>query len=403
MLVPIRRALLVVGFLAAVSGSVLAETQNPDIAAFETQILELSFSEAGVVQTSDTSHLGERMEEYNSPGVCVTVVENSSTLWTKGYGVLRADRSDAVTDQTLFQAGSVSKTVTALIVLHYVDRGWLDLDEDIHTYLTSWRMPANGHGTVVTLRQLLTHQSGIPGSNLGRTSTSELPTLPQILSGESPATNPPAVPTVAPGSEWAYSNLGYVLIQLILEDVCKMSLNEIATEVVFEPLGMDSSTFNYPLPLTWQSREAWPHEDGIPLPAVQDSQARAQGGLLTTTHDMALLAIEIMSAYHGTSSVVISQQMARQMVAKQAAIPLEAYGIPFDMGLGVLLDSTGISLSFLHPGQSYPGSAFLLVAFPETQQAVAMGVTGDRGDQLELEILATLAELYQWPSGQYFR
>jgi len=343
------------------------------------------------------------MAAYQSPGVCVTVVDKNAISWTQAYGVLRAGTDDAVSEESVFQAGSVSKFVTALLVLHYVDRGVLNLDLDINTYLTSWTMPENEFDVPITLRQLLTHQSGLPGTNFGRASGAELPTLPQILGGTYPATNLPAIPTTQPGTAWSYSNIGYVVIQLVLEDVLEMPLDEIAAQVLFEPLGMHSTTFTYPLPAKVQQHEVWPHENGIALPAAQDSLARAQGGLMTTTKDMALLVIEVMRALNGASEAVISQQLAEQMVASAISIPIEAYGIPLDMGFGVLLDDSGTSLSFLHPGQSYPGSAFLMVAFPESQQAVVMGISGDRGDQLELEILATLAELYEWPSGQYFR
>mgnify|MGYP002725693410 CR=1 FL=1 len=399
----IQNILVTTGILVLITGSITVYAQHEHIQTFEEQVIEMTFSEAGVTQTENTSPLIERMEVYNTPGVCITVVENNTIQWTKGYGVLRADQRDVVTEQTIFQAGSVSKFVTALMVLQAVEQGRLDLDEHVNTYLTSWKMPANDDEHDITLRQLLSHQSGLPGTNFGRDSSQELPTLPQILNGEPPATNLPALPTITPGTRWSYSNIGYVVIQLLLEDVFQQAFHDMASQMIFEPLHMESTTFTYPLPPEWQQHEAWPHENGIARPAVQESRARAQGGLLTTTHDLALLAIEVMKAYQGTSETLLSQHTARQMLSKEVAIPLDAFGVPFDMGLGVLLDPSGSSLSFLHPGQSYPGSAFLFVAFPETEQAVVMGVTGNKGDQLELEILATLVDLYQFPSGQYFK
>ncbi len=375
--------------------------QQESITMFEEQIVEMVFSEAGVVQTENTSHLIDRMEFYNTPGVCITVVEKNRIQWTKGYGLLNANTNDVVTEETIFQAGSVSKFVTALLVLHYVEQGLLDLDENINTYLTSWEMSTKDDEHIVTLRQLLSHQSGLPGTNFGRDMSRELPTLPQILNGRAPAQNLPAVPTTPPGT-WSYSNIGYVVIQLVLEDALQKDLNDIATQIIFEPLHMNSTTFTYPLPQKLQPYEAWPHENGIALPAAQDTRARAQGGLMTTTHDMAILVIEVMNAYQGASNTIISQHTVQQMLNKEIAIPLEAFGASFDMGLGVLVDNSGSSLSFLHPGYSSPGSAFLIVAFPDTEQAVVMGINGNKGDQLELEILTTLAELYQFPSGQYF-
>jgi len=375
-----------------------------EINKFEENITKITFSDEGVIQTQNKTPLSERMEHYKIPGISIALVRDNKIEWKKAYGVLVAGKDTPVDNQSLFQAGSVSKFVTAMIVMHYVGEGVLDLDKDINVYLKSWKMPENKFGTSITLRHLLSHQSGLPGTNFARDKNQKLPDLPQILSAESPAQNKPALPDFKPGEKWSYSNIGYVVIQLVLEDVLEKSLDEIAKDVLYEPLGMKSTTFNYPLPKSWQKREAMPHAtDGTPKLAVQDTRARAQGGLLTTPGDMALLSIELMKAYQGLSNKVISKSTAIQMLTPQADIPIEAFGIPFKMGLGVFLDVSGDEILFLHPGQSYPGSAFLIFGFPESGEAVTMGLNGNKGDQLELEILATFSEMYHWAGGQFFK
>jgi CubicO group peptidase (beta-lactamase class C family) len=369
---------------------------------FEDHVIEMTFSNEGVAQTEQHSPLVDRMQAYQSAGVCVTLVEDNEIAWTRGSGVQSIDTGVPIDPESVFQAGSACKFVTALIVLHYVEEGVLDLDTDINSYLTSWAMPANDYDKTITLRHLLSHQSGLPGTNFGQEPDTDLPTLPQILNAESPAINKPAIPEFEPGLQWSYSNIGYVVIQLVLEDVLDREFADIANGVVFKPLHMDSSTFRYPLPDQLGEREAMPHDaEGIAHEAAQDSRARAQGGLLTTTADMALLVIEVMKSLAGESEVIISRDMALQMTEGEVEIPFGAFGIAFDMGLGVFIE--GDARSFLHPGQSYPGSAFLFVAFPETGQAVVIAVNSARGEQLQLEILATLAQDFELPGGQYFR
>lgn len=379
-------------------------TQKEKYLEFEQNIIKMTFSPEGVTQTQDKGKLSERMEHYNVPGVNLAVVENNEIEWEKGYGVLDASKSNQMGNNAMFQVGSVSKFVTAMIVMHYVEKDILDLDEDINVYLRSWKMPENEFGVNITLRQLLTHQSGLPGTNFSYEGDIS-PSLPQILSAEKPALNKPAYPTFKPGEKWSYSNIGYVVIQLILEDIIGKSMNEIAEEVLFKPLKMNFSTFNYPLPKSWQTMEAMPHTtEGESRPAVQGFvPAVAQGGLLSTPRDMALLTIELMKAYKGESNKIFSQTTAKQMLTAEVDIPIQAYGIPFKMGLGLFLDHSGGKLSFLHPGQSYPGSAFLIIGFPESGQAATMGLNGNIGDQLELEIVATLSEMYNWSGGQFFK
>ena len=267
-------------------------------------------------------------------------------------------------------------------------------------------MPQNefNKDTDVTLRHLLSHQSGLPSSNFNYDENQPMPSLPQILSAEKPAINKPAVPGFTPGLKWSYSNVGYVVIQLLLEDSLDKSLDELAREVIFEPLKMNSSTFNYPLKATMQNREAMPHStEGESKEASQDSHARAPGGLMTTTNDMSKLLVEVMKTFNRGSSMIMSAETLRVMLTEQVDVPKEALGFPVAMGLGVFVDGEGDQVSLMHPGHNYPGSVFLVLAFPGLGQGMALGINGNVGDRLEIEVASTLAEIYGWPSGNYFK
>src|SRR5262245_24846605 len=82
--------------------------------------------------------LADRMAIHSVPGLSVAVIDDYQLVWARGYGVREAGKPDKVTSETLFQAASISKPITAAAVLRLVDQGQIDLDEDVNAYLTSW-------------------------------------------------------------------------------------------------------------------------------------------------------------------------------------------------------------------------------------------------------------------------
>jgi CubicO group peptidase (beta-lactamase class C family) len=112
--------------------------------------------------------LTTRMAELHVPGVSIAVVHNGAIEWARGYGVKQLG-GPAVTPETLFQAGSISKPIAALGALHLVQEGKLSLDSDVNATLTTWKIPASpaAPGATVTLKELLTH-SGIHRARIPR-------------------------------------------------------------------------------------------------------------------------------------------------------------------------------------------------------------------------------------------
>src|SRR5215472_14050282 len=147
------------------------------------------------------------MKLFNVPALSVAVIDDYKIAWAKGYGVLEAGGHTPVSTKTLFQACSISKTVTAAAALHLVQEGKLSLDEDVNRKLKSWKVPENEFTKQqkVTLRRLMTHTAGLtvhffPGYAVGE----PLPTLPQILNGEKPANTAPVRVDLVPGTRWRY-------------------------------------------------------------------------------------------------------------------------------------------------------------------------------------------------------
>jgi len=150
--------------------------------------------------------LAERMKYYNVPEVSVAFFKNGRVDWARGYGFADRTIDKPVTVDTLFQAASISKSVTAFAALRLVQQGKLNLDEDVNLRLVSWNVPDNEFTKTekVTLRRLLSHTAGTTVPSLGGYKTGEyMPTTVQVLNGERTSNEPVRVDHVS-GKEFRY-------------------------------------------------------------------------------------------------------------------------------------------------------------------------------------------------------
>ncbi len=250
-------------------------------------------------QEPEKMKLEERMEYYSVPGVSVAVIYKNRIDWARAYGIKDAREPELVTAGSLFQAAALSQPVSALAALHFVDKGPLSLDSDVNSYLSSWKLPDNKmtQGRKVFLRDLLSHSAGLmPFEYKGYPPSEPLPSLLQILDGQKPSDSPAARIYALPGSQHAYSELGYVVLQQLLVDLGKRPFPQIMKETVFEPLGMLNSTFEYPLPAALKHSAVTGHlRDGRPIEGKwRVYPEKAAAGLWTTPTDVALCLIEII-------------------------------------------------------------------------------------------------------------
>lgn len=333
--------------------------------------------------------LSKRMAELQVPGVSVAVIHAGKLEWARGFGVTRIG-GPRVSSETLFQAASISKVVTTVAVLHLVHDGKLDLDTDVNQYLTTWKVPSNEftQNTPVTLRELLTHSAGVTVHGFaGYAANAPLPSLTQILNGETPANNAPIRVDTVPGRQWRYSGGGFEIIQAVLHDVTGIPFPKLMWNLVLLPLGMQHSTYEQPLPGKLLAQAATPYRgDGAPVdggPHVYPEQAAA--GLWTTPSDLAHLAIGVQQALAGSSTRVLSIGTAHAMLAPM-------YN---QQALGFVVGGKTANGFFNHGGAN-EGYRCLLVAYQAGDGAVIM-TNSDGGYPLIEEILRTLAHEYQWP------
>ncbi|WP_328335288.1 beta-lactamase family protein [Kribbella sp. NBC_00382] len=340
--------------------------------------------------------IGNDLEEFKVPGVSWAVIDGGEIVDQGSAGVMEAGRDDPVTDDTLFQACSISKPVAVLAMLRLVERGVLDLDEDVNQRLTSWQVPPTGEWRpIVTLRQLASHSAGltVPGFP-GYPQGAELPTAVQILDGVRPANTFGVHVDLVPGTQFRYSGGGTVVLQQLLEDVTGTPFRQLLRELVLDPLGMSSSDYAQPLPEELHHRAATAHDEfGRPVPDRWHSYPElAAAGLWTTPSDLAAFAHGVRDAYLGAPGALISQERARELLTPQITI-----GDPWDameaLGLGAFLGDGG--RRFGHGG-SNKGFKCYLVAYRDTGQGAAVMTNGDSGSYLVDRAIARIAAAYGW-------
>lgn len=342
--------------------------------------------------------LASRMNELHVPGVSIAVIHDGAIAWAQGFGAAAVGGSP-VGPGTLFQAGSISKPVTALAVLALAEAGTLDLDADVNRALQSWKIPDHPFTrSAVTLRGLLSHSAGTTVSGFaGYESGTPVPSLVEILDGTPPANS--AVVRVAhePGTQTQSSGGGYAIIQQLLIDVTGRPFPALLDDIVLKPLGMTQSGFTQPLAAERLQIAAMPYRaDETPVPGGPHLYPElAAAGLWTTPTDLAHLLLAVWDALAGRKRSVLSQSMTAEMLSPVLG---SAEGLPPGLGrygLGWLVRGSAPDRQFWHNGVN-DGFVNTMVMFENGDGAVVM-TNGAGGQILVGEILRSIAAEYGWP------
>ena len=308
------------------------------------------------------------------PGAVVTVVHNGQILVTRGYGYaatgVDGEPQRPVDSDTLFRIASVSKLATSIAVMQLVERGELDLDVDISAY-TDVKIPRRYPGDI-TLRNLLTHTAGF--EERGRNLVTSEPGPFDL--DESVRQDPPAQ-VFAPGTTPAYSNYGMSLAGYIVERVSGEAFEDYVREHVLEPAGMDSSTFDQPLPERLANRMAngYKTTGGRAQPfELIDSPA---GGMTTSGTDAGRFMLAMLNQSQG--GALLEEGTWQQMFSPGlGADQLGTLAEGKQMGLGFFDESRNGHHIVGHEG----GTVFQaeLEIYPNDGSGVFVAVNGEGKD-----------------------
>ena len=373
----------------------MSRRQTVDAAAVRRRIekVENGLLPPAVVkgETPVRMRLADRMQFYKTPGVSIALINDGRIEWARGYGVLEAGGKEPVTPETLFQAASISKSMTAMLVLRLIEMGKLDLDSDVNQRLVSWKLPENEFTKEqkVTVRRLLTHTAGTTAQGfIGYPVDEALPSLQQILDGEKPANSAAIRVDMKPGGKFRYSGGGYLILQQLMTDVTGMSFPTLMQKTVLQKLGMTDSNFQQPLAPQLASRAAAGHlPNGVEMSGKWFVLPElAPAGLWTTPTDLARFVIEVQKSRMSKSNKVLSTASINEMLTPQIE----------NVALGWFVDGQGSSKRFSFGGSNV-GYKCRMLGYMNAGQGVVVMTNSENGAELTSEIIRSVAAEYGWP------
>jgi CubicO group peptidase (beta-lactamase class C family) len=251
------------------------------------------------------------LAQTGAPSLSLALVSNGRAVWRQSFGYADMDKKTAPSAVTMYGIGSVSKTVATVALMQLVDDGLVSLDEPVATYLPAFRMASPGYRNV-TVRMLLDHSSGFPGSAYGSAMSTEYwpGYLDQVI-----GTLGAARLKHTPGALSVYCNDGFTLLEAIVAEVTGKPFAGYVQEEVFNPLGMTHSA--YPLQAFADGSYAKAYDDDGSVHPQEVVNTLASGGLYSSPTDMARFATMLMNrgAYGGRQ--ILSAAAVREMGSDQ--------------------------------------------------------------------------------------
>ena len=331
----------------------------------------------------------QRLEYHTISGLSLGIIEEGKLVFTKGYGFAVKDRM-VPDSSTIFQVGSISKSILGLVSMILEDRGEISLDSLATTYLKEWSFPENRFSANenITLRHLLNHTAGLNIFNSwGMSPFVEPSSLEEVFEGNKYSKGV-SIDTTA-GAIYQYSNYGYGILQMALENHTGRSLEELSDELIFEPLGMKKSSFKRIVPSKELSGYAFAHDDEGNVYEEYWTQPLipGSGGLKSTVKDLSVLLLAIQKAFAGTQQGLITPKMVKEITSRKG------------YNLGFEVDGEGESLSITHTGRVKGFFAYMRI-YPETNNGIIMLCNSDNGGEVFKDILRGASEHYGWTIAQ---
>jgi CubicO group peptidase (beta-lactamase class C family) len=309
----------------------------------------------------------------DEPGAAVLVSLGDDVVLCEGYGIADMTTAAPITPETAFRLASVTKQFTAMCVMLLRHDGRLSYDDRLTTLLPDF--PA--YGASITVRQLLHHTSGLkdyedmmpPGET---TQVLDRDVLEMMKSAPGP--------DFVPGSQYHYSNSGYVVLAMIVERVSRARYAEFLRRRIFEPLGMNGSVA-YEKGVSEVPRRAmgYKEENGAFHDADQSptSAVLGDGGIYTSVLD-----------YRKWDGALYTDQLVPQARLAEALTPgTLSDGRPTTYGFGWMIDEDARRRVIFHTG-STSGFNNCVRRIPERRQLVVVlcNRRGEQSKQLALEI-----------------
>ena len=318
------------------------------------------------------AYLQKRMESTRTPSISIAISRKGRICYEESFGWANREKKIVATPHTIYSIASVSKPMTATAMMILVERGLIDLNESVNSYLRDTGLsPCNGNAADATIARLLHHTAGLPtiwnfyfdGGQIKRPSISE-------------SIKKYAIITSPPGTVYEYSNLGYGIAEYIIELVSGTSFKHFLKSEVFEPLGMHRS-FVITNKAEYDSTAARYLENKNRSP-FYETMSRGGGGICTSVHDLLLFGMFHLKDHLPDQKRIISDSTIDLM---QSSVDPGVPDSPYKLGWDV---KEMLGYRVVSHGGGMPGVSSVLMLVPAEDVAIAILCNGTYLDLYEI-------------------
>lgn len=309
--------------LAALVGCAGAPTRPTTVArgdysqtqAYATQLIQYEMAKRGV------------------PGLSIALVDDQRVVWAQGFGFADVQRKIPADADTLFRVGSISKLFTDMAAMQLAEQGRIDIDQPLQKYLPGFAPKTRQPQAAITVRQLMTHHSGLPRDRFKGFQNPEprpFAELEQEMSDEYVA--------YAPDQHFSYSNIGISLVGRVVETQSAVPFAQYMRQSVLVPMGMSHTSFDTGPAASAQMSLGYRKNEAVPEVPLRDVPA---GGLNSSANDMSrFLAMVFTEGTSGGQQILKPQTVAEMLRPQNTSVPLDSN---FHVGLGWMLSTLGKS------------------------------------------------------------
>ncbi len=324
------------------------------------------------------------VEEKTIPSLSLAVVRDGEIIWEEAFGLANLEKKSKAAPETLYPIASVTKLFTAAAVMILVERGLVDLDKSVNAYLGGAKLRAfEGDVSEATVRRILHHTSGLPmywNFDYGKGGRKR-PPLDTTLGRY-------GILVCRPGESYNYSNLGYAVLESMIEHVSGKSYQDFLEGEVFKPLKLSRTAAFASPPSGYDVAEKYGAEL-TPIPFC-DQDTRGAGGIYATAHDLARFALLHLGRLQSDQKAIIKPEtVAAIHESRDPGVRTSSYGLGMETGYR-------FGFAVLTHGGFMDGCRAHIAMIPSKGLAAAVLINGENIRSIEIcdEIFAALLPEY---------
>lgn len=318
--------------------------------------------------------------QNEKPGAAVMVIRDGKIIFSKGYGYADIERKTPVSENTNFRLASVTKQFTAMAVLQLIEKGELNFDTNLKELFPAFP----DYGKNITIKNLLQHTSGlIDYENLipdtATVQVKDKDVLEMMTKTDSTY--------FSPGDRHQYSNTGYALLAMAIEEISGMPFREYLKQNIFEPLGMEN-TLAFEKGINEIPNRSFGYtisDSGVTLTDQSVTSAvLGDGGIYSNLNDL----------YKWDQALYSDKMVRRNYLDKSYARGKTSTGESFDYGFGWRLENyKGMEVKY-HTG-STKGFRNIIYRIPKEKFSIIILTNRDAGSEFStLEFAHEIIDLY---------